>query len=47
MVLHHTAGKTKIMTKKIVEGLWTSVKAVVGMPNGSKLNALYNKKYNS
>jgi subtilisin family serine protease len=38
------AGKTKIMTKKdAVEGLLDISKAVVGMPNGSKLNALYNK----
>ncbi len=36
------AGKTKLLTKKeSVEGLLDISKAVVGMPNGSKLNALY------
>jgi subtilisin family serine protease len=38
------AGKTKLLTKKdAVEGLLDISKAVVGMPNGSRLNALYNK----
>ncbi len=38
------AEKTKLLTKNdSVEGLLDISKAVVGMPNGSKLNALYNK----
>jgi hypothetical protein len=38
------AGKTKLLTKKAsVEGLLDISKAVVGKPNGTKLNALYNK----
>jgi subtilisin family serine protease len=38
------AGKTKLLTKNTtIEGLLDISKAVVGMPNGSKLNALYNK----
>jgi hypothetical protein len=38
------AGKTKLLTKNTaIEGLLDINKAVVGMPNGSKLNALYNK----
>jgi hypothetical protein len=38
------AGKTKLLTKNdAVEGLLDINKAVVGMPNGSRLNALYNK----
>lgn len=38
------AGKTKLLTKKAsVEGDLDISKAVVGTPNGSKLNALYNK----
>jgi subtilisin family serine protease len=38
------AGKTKLLTKNsTIEGLLDISKAVVGMPNGSILNALYNK----
>ncbi|OAZ04919.1 thermophilic serine proteinase precursor [Flavobacterium succinicans] len=38
------AGKTKLLTKNAaVEGDLDISKAVVGTPNGSKLNALYNK----
>ena len=38
------AGKTKLLTKNTsLEGLLDISKAVVGMPNGSKLNALYKK----
>lgn len=38
------AGKTKLLTKNEgVDGLLDISKAVVGMPNGNKLNALYNK----
>jgi hypothetical protein len=38
------AGKTKLLTKNAaIDGLLDISKAVVGTPNGSKLNALYNK----
>ncbi|UFH35598.1 S8 family serine peptidase [Flavobacterium acetivorans] len=38
------AGKTKLLTKNAgIVGLLDINKAVVGMPNGNKLNALYNK----